>query len=56
MGKKKPPAVIYLEISRTSQSKRSEGLDILARFIARDIMIGDSHPLRRHGPQGKEDK
>ncbi len=56
MGKKKSPAVVYLEILPTSQSKRSEGLDILARLIARDIMMDNSHPLRRHRPQGKEDK
>jgi hypothetical protein len=54
--KKKPPAVVHLEVSATSQWKRSEGLDILARLIARDIMMGNSHPLRRHRPQGKEDK
>ncbi len=57
MGKKnKTPTVVHLEISPTRQSKRLEGLDILARLIARDIMMGNSHPLRRHRPQGKEDK
>lgn len=35
--KKKPPAVVYLEISPTRQSRRLEGLDILARLIARNI-------------------
>ena len=54
--KKRRPVTVHIDILPTSRSKRSEGLDILARLIARDIMIGNSHPLRRHCPQGKEDK
>ena len=57
MGKKKKlPTVVHLGISSTRQSKRLEGLDILARLIVRDIMISNSRPLRKPRPQVKEDK
>jgi len=47
MGKKKLPSVVHLEISPTSQSERLEGLDILARLIARNILTGRLPPPRR---------
>jgi hypothetical protein len=54
--KKKYPKTIHLEITPTSRSKRTEGLDILARIIARYIAAGQLLPPGEDNSQGKDKK
>ncbi len=54
MGKKKHPVTVHLDIFPTSLPKRSEGLDILARLIARNIRAERSPQQKKHNSWGKD--
>jgi hypothetical protein len=54
VGKKKHSGTIRLDILPVNRSKRSEGLDILARLIARSILAENHSIQKNNNSPGKE--